>query len=90
MTDKGSGQVVWGLEMPQWVVEIAGERKRQDGKFGVETMSDERWLAVLVEEVGEVARAILEGDGLDEELVQVAAVCVAWRESRRGEVAVGD
>ena len=40
-------------------------------------------LAVLLEEVGEVARALLEGDreGLANELEQVAAVAVAWREA---------
>lgn len=41
-------------------------------------------LAVLLEEVGEVARAILEHDGPDRvraELVQVAAVAIAWLET---------
>lgn len=38
-------------------------------------------LSVLVEEVGEVARAILEESNLREELIQVAAVAVAWAES---------
>lgn len=39
-------------------------------------------VAVLTEEVGEVARAMLDGDGegLRRELVQVAAVAVAWLE----------
>jgi len=39
------------------------------------------FLAVLVEEVGEVASA-LQGDGdLKEEIVHVASVCVRWLES---------
>lgn len=39
-------------------------------------------VAILSEECGEVARAVLDGgEGLEEELVQVAAVCVAWLES---------
>ena len=40
-------------------------------------------MAVLTEEVGEVARALLDGhdDGMRDELVQVAAVAVAWLES---------
>lgn len=40
-------------------------------------------LAVLTEELGEVARAVHERDldGLAKELVQVAAVAVAWREA---------
>ena len=39
-------------------------------------------LQVLVEEVGEVAMAMLKGDrgNLKDELVQVAAVAVAWLE----------
>lgn len=38
---------------------------------------------VLAEECGEVARAVLDGDeaGLRRELVQVAAVAVAWLET---------
>jgi hypothetical protein len=40
-------------------------------------------MTVLMEEVGEVARALLDGnaDQLETELVQVAAVAVAWLES---------
>lgn len=40
-------------------------------------------LAVLLEETGEVARAVLERDApsLRRELVQVAAVAMAWLES---------
>ena len=40
-------------------------------------------VAVLAEECGEVARAVLNDDipGLREELVQVAAVAVAWLEA---------
>ncbi|KKN49302.1 hypothetical protein LCGC14_0644010 [marine sediment metagenome] len=59
---------------------ILDERVRQDEKFGSQRkLSQETWLNILVEEVGEVAESILEHD--DEnypvELVQVAAVCVA-------------
>lgn len=40
-------------------------------------------VAVLTEEVGEVARAVLEKDdaAVMRELVQIAAVCVAWLEA---------
>lgn len=41
-------------------------------------------VAVLTEEVGEVARAVLENSYVDQlaaELVQVAAIAVAWLES---------
>lgn len=40
-------------------------------------------VAVLAEELGEVARALLDNDpdGLRRELIQVAAVAVAWLEA---------
>ena len=38
-------------------------------------------VAVLSEECGEVARNVLDGDDPTAELVQVAAVAVAWLES---------
>lgn len=75
------------------------ERARQDAKWGAQrSLTPLLWLAVLSEEAGEVARAVLdlgrrrdipspllspdeEGvQHLREELVQVAAVAVAWLE----------
>jgi NTP pyrophosphatase (non-canonical NTP hydrolase) len=47
-------------------------------------VSDTFKLSVMIEEVGEVARAILDGEPntqLMQELVQVAAVATAWLES---------
>lgn len=77
--------------------DIHAERLRQNQKFGNQFgCSDWRWQAVLSEEVGEVAEATLDlndpGDDrerqdtterqlLREELVQVAAVAVAWIET---------
>jgi NTP pyrophosphatase (non-canonical NTP hydrolase) len=65
---------------------VAAERVRQDERHGrphERGYSDETWLRVLVEEVGEVARAINDGDGagLKLELVQVAAVAAAFLEA---------
>ena len=59
------------------------ERFRQRQKFGdhqMRSISPERALAILTEEVGEVARAILEGGNLREELIHTAAVAIAWIE----------
>lgn len=45
--------------------------------------ADKPWLAILMEEVGEVAQETLDGGtkaGLRQELIQVAAVCVKWLE----------
>ncbi len=60
------------------------ERLKAEGRFlhtpADPEMSDTAFLAVLVEEVGEVARAINDAEGvarLRDELIQVAAVCVA-------------
>lgn len=53
------------------------------GDCSGEGISPELKMVVLAEEVGEVARAVFERDGqnLRDELVQVAAVAVAWLES---------
>lgn len=79
---------------------IRAERHRQEQLFKSGTLTfrvcdpDVAYghkLAVLVEETGEVAEAILEqteASGLDDlrkELVQVAAVAVAWLESLEEE-----
>jgi NTP pyrophosphatase (non-canonical NTP hydrolase) len=66
---------------------IKEERKRQDKKWGVGyQQSAGTWLAILMEEVGEVAKAVLTGDWDNgkKELIQVAAVCVAWLEKLYG------
>ena len=66
------------------VGEIARERARQDDKWGPErSLSPFFWLAILTEEVGEAAKAALDSDrqGLREEVIQVAAVAVAWLEA---------
>ena len=68
---------------------IVVERERQDQKWGrknIVNRSVKDGLAVLMEEVGEVARAELEDGNVVEELVQVAAVAMAMAEAilRRG------
>jgi hypothetical protein len=80
------------------VAEVYRERLRQDelkraGRFShtcADDLPNGDKLAVLVEEVGEVSRAVIEhaklandvhGKDLRKELIQVAAVCVAWAES---------
>ena len=62
--------------------EVMEERKRQDELWGEQNHDDRIWLAILVEEVGEVANDINErSKKLREELIQVAAVAVSWVES---------
>lgn len=72
---------------------ILQERQRQEhllkqGKFPFTCanpeISDIQKLPVLGEEFGEVSKAINEQQSIEElksELIQVAAVCVAWLES---------
>lgn len=68
------------------LLEIAAERERQDAKWGgvpgIERRDDHTYAAVLGEEFGETCKAWLERDvrQLRAELVQVAAVAVAWVE----------
>lgn len=63
---------------------ISKERASQLEKWGEQHHSDERWLAILIEEVGEVAKAILENDDAEllNEMCQVGAVLEAWATSR--------
>ena len=71
---------------------IAAERREQDAQFGDQSgHSDEVWLAILMEEVGELSQVILHrrfgghhdsDDRFEEELAQVAAVATAWLEGR--------
>ena len=64
--------------------EIMEERVRQDRKWGEQNHPNLYWLGILTEEVGELARAIIErrqtNEDIRRELVQIAAVCLAWLE----------
>jgi NTP pyrophosphatase (non-canonical NTP hydrolase) len=63
---------------------ILAERERQDSKWGDQTQNtDEHWTVILTEELGEVAREVYEkrSAGMFEEIVQCAAVCMAWGEA---------
>ena len=59
---------------------IDKERQQQDEKWGVQNHGRVKWLIILIEEVGEVAKTLLEGDSDVEEyideMVHVAAVAV--------------
>lgn len=65
---------------------VRQERLRDEGKFSHTCAQPDcpnhLRFAALMEEVGEVAHAHLEGDPdeMRKELIQVAAVCVAWVE----------
>lgn len=82
--------------LPEFVLEIIRirqERNHQIAKWGVQHYDDGKWMWVLMEEVGEVAKELNEmPNGTDRvarleylkrlrhELVQCATVCIAWNE----------
>ena len=63
---------------------ISMEREYQLKQWGDQKHSDEKWLTILLEEVGEVAKAILEEDDVEllKEMCQVGAVLESWVTSR--------
>ena len=76
------GQCVW-CNMQHIFDKIKDERDYQDAKWGENrNLEDTYWLSILVEEVGEAAKAILQvTPNLEEELIQIMAVAVAWLEN---------
>ena len=69
--------------------EIREEREWQDKKWGVQKYPTSIWFMILGEEFGEVAKEAMSRhenkDQLRRELVQTAAVCVAWCEYLENE-----
>ncbi len=76
----------------QALLDIINERKRQNEKWGEQNHEPIWWLGILMEEIGELAQAIIEikfisfgSRGIPEnirmEAVHVAAVAVAFVES---------
>jgi NTP pyrophosphatase (non-canonical NTP hydrolase) len=62
---------------------IIEERGRQDKKWGQQNHPHLKWFAILMEEVGEIANALLTArtsGPIITELIHVAAMCVAWLE----------
>lgn len=73
------------------LIDVARERKSQDKKWGTSRiLPNDTYFRILGEEVGEVARALNEGDSFThtyDELIQVAAVATEWCEAiREGRV----
>ncbi len=72
------------------LLEVLSERHRQDEKWGEQDHDDGKWLLILNKKLGEACQASLDTDGMSDgdqaallrnELVQVAAVAVAWIEA---------
>lgn len=70
------------------LMEVLEERMRQEEKWGEQNHSPEKWVAILLEEVGESCKEMLDtprhlgkpNDNLRAELIQVAAVALAMLE----------
>lgn len=62
--------------------DIMTERARQDHKWGEQNHMAPKWSLIMLEELGEVAKEILEHnhDKYMKELIQATAVMVAWLE----------
>jgi hypothetical protein len=62
--------------------ELCKERMKQHSKFGEQPRADRfQLLSIAGEEYGEVCRAVNQGlhpDTLREEIIQLAAVCIAY------------
>lgn len=68
------------------LLDVSNEIARQDKKWGSQRdLAPEMWMTILMEEVGEVAKEVLEQDDekLETELIQCAAVIVNWLRSKR-------
>ena len=88
-----SGEVAPGFaSIYRTLGEVAQERHRQEARWGEQNHGDERWQGILGEEMGEVCKATNETwadekfsleheHQLRTELIQVAAVAVAWVEA---------
>ena len=86
-------------EWKQWAdytaICVRGERHRQLRKFGFQEHTPEEWLAILTEEVGELAKAIVEkrfgpplmdaNATIAKEAIQVAAVASAMVQQLKWE-----
>lgn len=62
--------------------EVEAERLRQEWKWGIQHHGRFEWASILGEEYGEVCQAGNEGDIAQQrkELIECAAVCLAWAE----------
>lgn len=81
--------IVLQTKIEQVLDKIREEREEQQAKWGIQYHDDFRWLAILTEEVGELAEAILHDEfggkatGMSEkELIHVVAVGVQWLEHK--------
>ena len=80
------------LRIDEILHDVRRERGEQITKWGNQSHIHFKWMAILSEEVGEAAQEILHGhrSRLRRELIQVAAVAVAWIEQLDSECTLWD
>lgn len=75
----------WSAGLTAVLETVRDERKRQLEKWGPQSHTQEKWLAILMEEVGEAAEEVLREpsnvDNLYKELIQVSAVAAAFAQA---------
>jgi NTP pyrophosphatase (non-canonical NTP hydrolase) len=78
-TEKQQQMEFWDNSVNKSLAQVGNERMKQVMKWGMQDHSIEKWVVILTEEVGELAKAVLEQDldGVKKEAVQVAAVAAA-------------
>ena len=77
--------------------EVKDERSRQNEKWGIQRHTPEKWLAITLEEIGELAQAMQKGsvahkptdaDSMINEAIQASAVLVSFCEQLLEEMAM--
>lgn len=70
------------LARQQTMQAILDERVRQNNKWGEQNHDASLWMLIALEEIGEVAKTILEKDPIEyrKELIQATAVMFQWLE----------
>lgn len=72
----------------QVIKDVTDERTCVFNKYGNQELNPYKWLGLLTEETGEVAKALNDGEpkqNLYNELVQVAQVAIQWAETIKAE-----
>jgi hypothetical protein len=89
--EQGSGEEIrWAKNVRDQLKQVAMERARQYQKWGPNTHSPTKWLAILAKEFGEAAKETCELSfsgknsrlpALKKELIETAAVAIAFAQS---------
>jgi len=65
--------------MTEVLAEICSERFKQDEKWGVQNHSAEKWMVILMEEVGEACKDALEAYPHKNPILKKSEALIMWR-----------